>query len=565
MNDFIKYNKNYLNISFNFAKHAFQYMDNVVSDSSSTIASIPSDFNAGASVNGAINNLKDVCMSVDYLDSSYINWGVLMDELESDPNQASLYGVEYAIVPTSDGFYKVFGIGGPMIVNAECAQYLQNAINAMLSICPGSFNNNGAKDGEGSYGHGTGHAFDFQTNLGIRINYNGGSDTVYYSVWNKKTERSAYDVFYVTYDGPLEEIFDKKKLTIKKPYLKIKPGTNIPPEMQKYVVNGLDNILEVDDVTRSHPSLKNMRFISLESQFLDVSKLFASYGFRQITSTGVKDGEGQYQSFEWHHFLFEPSLIEANKKPNPTTTPEVTPNPTPVPTATPKPSPNPKIPSPTAAPVTPTPNPTQTPKPNPSPAGGPTTSPSPTATPTTEIKSAWSSPMDEYNELRQEMFELKKIKKPTVIEEPVTEEPVVEDPYEDLGADPKPPVIDPDPTPDPKPPVADPTPDSKPPVTDPEPPTPPVIPEPTYILPENKFSEIIPNISGGTLGSMEISIEHVNYELSGITDEIYNNYINSIKEAGYSLGTDGIWISGNYTLNLVRNNTDLNIYFKLNE
>jgi len=248
--------------------------------------------------------------------------------------------------------------------------------------------------------------------------------------------------------------------------------------------------------------------------------------------------------------------------PGATSTPTVKPTVTTGPTATPKPSPNPKTPSPTAAPVTPTPNPTQTPKPDPSPVGGPTTSPSPTATPTTETKSAWSSPMDEYNELRQEMFELKKIKKPAVIEEPVTEEPVVEDPVktdpvktDPVKADPKPPVADPDPKPDPKPPVADP---------DPKPPTPPVNPEPTYILPENKFSEIIPNISGGTLDSMEISISNVNYELSGITDEIYNNYINSIKEAGFALGTDGIWISGNYTLNLVRNNTDLNIYFKSN-
>jgi hypothetical protein len=87
----------------------------------------------------------------------------------------------------------------------------------------------------------------------------------------------------------------------------------------------------------------------------------------------------------------------------------------------------------------------------------------------------------------------------------------------------------------------------------------------TYILPENKFSDMLPNITSGNLDSMEISTVHASYDISGINDEVYNNYLNSLKEAGYTLGNDGItWVKDNYTLNLIRNNTDLNIYFKVN-
>lgn len=89
--------------------------------------------------------------------------------------------------------------------------------------------------------------------------------------------------------------------------------------------------------------------------------------------------------------------------------------------------------------------------------------------------------------------------------------------------------------------------------------------EPVSVLPENKFSNELPNIKKGNLDSVELSSSHANYNVSDVSDDVYNDYVSKLKETGYSLESDGkTWIKDNYTVNLTRNDTDLNIYFEEN-
>ncbi len=90
------------------------------------------------------------------------------------------------------------------------------------------------------------------------------------------------------------------------------------------------------------------------------------------------------------------------------------------------------------------------------------------------------------------------------------------------------------------------------------PPAPTII-EPTNIIPENKFTEALPVLSDGTIGYSEISKSHVMYEINNIGELTYNNYINSLKELGYSLSPDGKWVNENYTISLIKTDTGMNI------
>jgi antitoxin component YwqK of YwqJK toxin-antitoxin module len=106
---------------------------------------------------------------------------------------------------------------------------------------------------------------------------------------------------------------------------------------------------------------------------------FSSYAnhFNQLTGGWV------CRTFDWHKDVFEP-LLEAERQPDPTPTPEPTQEPTPEPTQDPTPEPTQEptlTPEPTQEP-TPTPEPTQEPTPTPEPTQEPTPTPEPTEEPT---------------------------------------------------------------------------------------------------------------------------------------------------------------------------------------
>jgi hypothetical protein len=613
MNDFIKYNKNYLNASSSIAKTAFEYMNNVVNNASSALASIPTDFSAKDSANSAINNLKDACMSVDSLNVSYTDWMLLMDEFDLDPNQISIFDLGYgplyvnfdnsipiAVVPWCD--YSADGKKFPI------DQYVMGVMDAEEIRGWGSLCYKGEITVEQfftaakafsivarSYGlYQTVHSSRHHDDLKISDT---GRDKQAFKERLFDYEKTDYEKGWPLYTTvTVAAALETTGMVIgnsEKPF-NTRYTSSKNAKILEYAIEGKDyiSILKLQypeffegDGGLKYYDYKTRKVVGNVPDDTEISELIGvnlskdkasvtpTKWTYQLTSDGrivtvAADNFNDGTPFTSQINFTDSTLDQkTNVFVTPTPSPTASPSPTPNPTATPSPTATPK----TTVPPIVTPGPIQppvtTPKPKPSPVGGPTTSPTPsptatpssTATPKIEVKSS----LDDYNELREEMFELKKIKK---TEQPVKEEPVLEDLGADLPVteepkqpDPKPPVVEEPKQPDPKPPVVE---EPKPPVV--EEPKPPVVTEPTYVLPENKFSEIIPNLTGGNLDSMEISISHVNYELSGITDEIYNKYITTIQEAGYTLGTDGNWINGNYILNLVRNNTDLNIYFKLN-
>jgi len=80
------------------------------------------------------------------------------------------------------------------------------------------------------------------------------------------------------------------------------------------------------------------------------------------------------------------------------------------------------------------------------------------------------------------------------------------------------------------------------------------------ILPDNKFSRVIPEITTGTLSGLEISENYVIYNINDISESIYNNYLVSLEEAGYILSEDGTyWYNDLYKVFLTRESNNLNI------
>ena len=77
------------------------------------------------------------------------------------------------------------------------------------------------------------------------------------------------------------------------------------------------------------------------------------------------------------------------------------------------------------------------------------------------------------------------------------------------------------------------------------------------ILPENKFSEILPSLSDGILNTMEISNEHVQYQISNIDDTSYNAYINKLEEAGFTLSGNNEWVKDGYKIVAVKDNSNI--------
>ena len=81
------------------------------------------------------------------------------------------------------------------------------------------------------------------------------------------------------------------------------------------------------------------------------------------------------------------------------------------------------------------------------------------------------------------------------------------------------------------------------------------------IFPDNKFSDVLPNLQHGKLNSMEISKSMVNYNVGNISESNYNEYIKLLEKNGYTL-TDGKWVNNDYEIVVDYTDKDLNIYLK---
>lgn len=74
------------------------------------------------------------------------------------------------------------------------------------------------------------------------------------------------------------------------------------------------------------------------------------------------------------------------------------------------------------------------------------------------------------------------------------------------------------------------------------------------ILPDTKFSDAIPALNTGNLGSMEIGESFIKYEIKDLNDINYAVYINKLQNSGYILSADGTnWSNGKYLINFERN------------
>lgn len=200
--------------------------------------------------------------------------------------------------------YEIQGFASGLLLEEKAANSFQSVVNKILAVCPGNFNHNGGHVGKPGY-HGAGFAVDLQTNAGMRVNYQDGSDTVLICDNKSTKEVSAYDVFYVTSDVPFENIetgYGANLTTYVKVDSNIKEQ-DIPESLQKYLITGgLDNVLEATNVTRSVPNADNVHRTSIEGTYLNFTKMLEDVGFRRI---GVQH-EDTYPGYEWHHYQYNP-------------------------------------------------------------------------------------------------------------------------------------------------------------------------------------------------------------------------------------------------------------------
>ena len=65
------------------------------------------------------------------------------------------------------------------------------------------------------------------------------------------------------------------------------------------------------------------------------------------------------------------------------------------------------------------------------------------------------------------------------------------------------------------------------------------------ILPNNKFSDVLPQISNGNLGSVEVRNNSINYELYNVSDNTYSDYVKALIDKGYTMTDYGKFIKDN--------------------
>ena len=78
------------------------------------------------------------------------------------------------------------------------------------------------------------------------------------------------------------------------------------------------------------------------------------------------------------------------------------------------------------------------------------------------------------------------------------------------------------------------------------------------ILPNNRFSDVLPEITSGNVESMEISKSFVSYEISDVEEKVYTTYISKLEESGYEF-VDNKWVKGDYEVIIEYNSGKLNI------
>ena len=66
------------------------------------------------------------------------------------------------------------------------------------------------------------------------------------------------------------------------------------------------------------------------------------------------------------------------------------------------------------------------------------------------------------------------------------------------------------------------------------------------ILPSNKFSNVLPELNSGRLGTMEIGSSSVNYEICNVSNSAYGDYVQSLLDEGYIMSNNGTFIKENY-------------------
>ena len=84
------------------------------------------------------------------------------------------------------------------------------------------------------------------------------------------------------------------------------------------------------------------------------------------------------------------------------------------------------------------------------------------------------------------------------------------------------------------------------------------------ILLNNKFSDALPPITSGNLGSVEIGQNSINYELYNISDYTYSDYVKALIDKGYTMTDYGKFIKDNYEV-ITTITQDGNMSIKLNK
>ena len=58
----------------------------------------------------------------------------------------------------------------------------------------------------------------------------------------------------------------------------------------------------------------------------------------------------------------------------------------------------------------------------------------------------------------------------------------------------------------------------------------------------------MPALTSGRLKTMEISQNMVNYEITGVSNEVYTDYISDLLKKGYVLSQDGTYTNGTHQI-----------------